>query len=32
MCTIINEKYFAIYLKPDIAIKLLNVVSIAVMS
>jgi hypothetical protein len=32
MCTIISENHYAIYLKPDIVIKLLNIVSIAVVS
>jgi hypothetical protein len=32
VCAIIREKYYAIYLKPDIAIKLVNTVSTAVTS
>jgi len=32
LCTIIRENYYAIYLKSDIIIKLLNMVSIAVVS
>jgi len=31
MCTIIRENYYAFYLEPDIVIKLLNVVPIAIM-
>jgi hypothetical protein len=30
MCTIIRENHYAIYLKPDIVIRLLNIVSLAV--
>jgi len=32
VCTIIGKNYYVIYLKPDIVIKLLNTVSIAVTS
>jgi len=32
MCTITGENYYAIYLKPNIIIKLLNMVSIAATS
>jgi len=32
MCNIIGENYYAIYLKPDTVIRLLNMVSTAVTS
>jgi hypothetical protein len=32
MCTLIKNNYYAIYLKSNIVIKLLNIVSIAVLS
>jgi len=32
MCTIILENYYVVYLKPDIVLKLLNMVSTAVTS